>query len=131
MLNQKAEQVCEILCEKHPRLSGPIRFYQNGSYQFDPMLILIVISIIYNLIKLYIICGYSYRKAIDKAMNPGIIGRLHMGNVLKKELRRENGKYAHLYHPLKEALQESAKSYTEEEMEYLYKVCGEHEQKEA
>jgi hypothetical protein len=114
-LDDKALEICQIL-NKDPEVKT-----------FDPATIMLVISILTQLVKLYRAwpCRYSPEDAVKAAMSPGPIAKWRMGNVIKSQIEEQNYQGSASYHDIKAAILASGGNLTVSEMQAFYQETPE------
>lgn len=108
-IQQKAADIARTLNRDH---------FVPNVVAFDPMLVLVIAQILYQLVKLYQTCGASEETAVKRAMNPGILGRWRMSNIIKSKI--QGGPYQAYYHQIKRAIEQSSEELTVGEMAAFY-----------
>jgi hypothetical protein len=85
---------------------------------FDPILVMTIAQILYQLVKMYQSCGASEETAVKRAMDPGVIGRWRLSNIIKAKLKGTGNE--HQYHHIKKAIEQSNKTLTVHDMSMFY-----------
>jgi hypothetical protein len=114
-LDDKAIEVCQILDN------------ELQVKTFDPATIMLIVSILTQLVKLYRSwpCKHSPEEAVKAAMNPGVIGKWRMGGVIKAQMQSHGYQGAASYHDIKQAILASGEGMTLPEMKAFYQEVPE------
>lgn len=83
----------------------------DKNYQFDPILILTVISVIVGIIRLMINCNLFGKNAYDRIQKPGIIDSVMINRIVNKQTPEE---FKHLKNEIKNAVLEESKKISKE-----------------
>lgn len=89
------------------------------SYAIDPFTISIIVSILTELIKLYISCRKSSKEAAETMRNPGLIQRWRLKRLIRNHLDDEEVHHI-LHKDLFQATLKIANEVTDEEVKEIY-----------
>lgn len=84
---------------------------KEENYQFDPILILTVISVIVGIIRLMISCNIFGKDNYDRIQNPGIVDSLMIRKIINEKTPPE---FKHLKDQIKQAVLEESKKMSKE-----------------